>query len=186
MKITENVMVALQYELFGADNELIEQTKKGAPLEFVFGQGTMLEAFEEQLKGLKAGDTFDFKLEPAQAYGEFSKEAIQDLDIAIFQDEKGEINTEIIKEGNLVPLMTQDGHQLQAIVLEVTDTIVKMDFNHPLAGETLHFKGMVELVHEATEEELNPQHHSCGCGGEGHHHHHENEEHNEGGCGCHH
>jgi FKBP-type peptidyl-prolyl cis-trans isomerase SlyD len=65
-------------------------------------------------------------------------------------------------------------------VKEILDETVKMDFNHPLAGEDLYFSGKVFHVREASEEELNQQ--SCGCGsscGDGC----EPEE-NVGGCGC--
>ncbi len=187
MKIAKNAFVALQYELLGADNEVIEKTKKEEPLAFLFGQGMMLEAFEAQLEGLEAGNTFDFKLNPEEAYGEFNQQAIQDLDINIFKGEDGKINTDIINVGNAVPLMTQDGRRLQAIVLDITEEHIKMDFNHPLAGETLHFKGTVEEVREATEVELSAQH-GCGCndGGCCDDRHHGNKGNcNGGGCGCH-
>lgn len=189
MKIAKDAMVALQYELYGADSgELIEKTKEEEPLVFVFGQGTMLEAFETQVKDMEVGDTFDFKLKPEEAYGAFNEEAIQGLDIGIFKGEDGKIDTNIIKVGNVVPLMTQDGNRLQAVVLEVTDEKVKMDFNHPLAGETLHFKGIVEEVRKATEAELSAMH-GCGCGsGEGNccgEEKENKEDCNGGGCGCH-
>ena len=42
----------------------------------------------------------------------------------------------------------------EAIVIEIDDENVKLDFNHPLAGETLHFKGNILMVREATAEEI--------------------------------
>ena len=66
-------------------------------------------------------------------------------------------------EGNTVPMMTSEGYRINGSVLKVTDDKVLMDFNHPLAGENLHYVGMVKLVRDATEEELHPRH-SCGCG----------------------
>ena len=66
------------------------------------------------------------------------------------------------------------------------EDVVVMDFNHPLAGETLHFNGEVIDVHEPTAEEiaaLTAPAGGCGCGcddcgsGCGDHNH-------EGGCGC--
>ncbi len=45
-----------------------------------------------------------------------------------------------------------------------------MDFNHPLAGETLHFAGQVADVHEPTAEELAEMEQMMhgGCGGHDH------------------
>lgn len=186
MKIAKDAMVALQYKLYGTDSEdLIEQTKEEEPLVFVFGQGMMLEAFEAQLKGLEVGAAFDFKLTPEEAYGVFNENAIQDLDINIFKGQDGQIDKNIIKEGNMVPLMTRDGQRLQAMVLGITADKVKMDFNHPLAGETLHFKGTVEEVREATEAELSAMH-GCGCDSSKENCCEEDKGNcNSGGCGCH-
>jgi FKBP-type peptidyl-prolyl cis-trans isomerase SlyD len=61
-------------------------------------------------------------------------------------------------------MMTQEGMRVEGIVLQVTDDKVVMDFNHQLAGETVRYKGFVQLVRDAKREELQPHHHGCGCG----------------------
>ncbi len=61
---------------------------------------------------------------------------------------------------------------INGLVKEVTDTKVKMDFNHPLAGERVRFDGRITEVRDATEAELHPAQ-GCGCHGHG-----------EGDCGC--
>ena len=95
----------------------------------------------------------------------------------------GVLNEDIVFVGNTVPMMDASGMRLNGLVLEIGDDTVKMDFNHPLAGEKLNFVGKVLAVREATDEELAalvaPQ--GCGCGsscGCGSH-----EEEEEGGCG---
>ncbi|MTU74588.1 peptidylprolyl isomerase, partial [Parabacteroides merdae] len=88
--------------------------------------------------------------------------------------------------GNTVPMMDSNGNRMNGSVLEVKEDVVVMDFNHPLAGETLHFNGEVIDVHEPTAEEiaaLTAPAGGCGCGcddcgsGCGDHNH-------ESGCGC--
>lgn len=182
MKIQENKMVTLQYELLSGDNgELIEKTSEENPLVFIHGMGMMLPAFEANLSEKKAGDTFDFILSPEEAYGEPQEEAMQDLDINIFRMADGNIDENMLKVGNVIPLMTQDGQRLQATVKELKEEVVTMDFNHPLAGQSLHFKGTVTEVKEPSEEEISAmfggdsccgeEHGGCGCGsGEGHKH----------------
>lgn len=60
-------------------------------------------------------------------------------------------------------MMTADGFKISGVVKEVTPEEVKMDFNHPLAGKDVRFKGKITLVRQATEEEIKPAQ-GCGCG----------------------
>ena len=195
MKITANKFVAVTYDLNvgeGEERELMEKATIEAPLKFIFGTGTMLPAFENALMGLGVGDSFDFSLSSDDAYGEYSQENVLELPKNIFEVE-GKFDTEMIKEGNTVPMMDSNGNRLNGSVLEVKDDIVVMDFNHPLAGETLHFAGNIIDVHEATAEEIvaMTQTGGCGCGdgcgssceggcGDGDH------KHDDGDCNCSH
>jgi FKBP-type peptidyl-prolyl cis-trans isomerase SlyD len=169
MNITANKFVSVSYDLNvgeGEDRELMERATGEHPLKFVFGLGAMLPAFESRLSGLATGDTFRFSLSPENAYGEYIEENVVELPKTVFEVD-GRFDDEYISEGNTVPMMTSDGEQLNGSVLEVKEDTVLMDFNHPLAGETLHFEGKVLEVHEATAEEIaelsTPMHGGCGC-----------------------
>ena len=155
--------VEATYDLYvGEDKEqeLMEKATSENPLKFVFGADQMLPAFEAKLKGLKAGDEFDFVLPSDEAYGEYNKEHVLELGKDIFEVD-GKFDNEMIFPGNTVPMMDSNGNRLNGSVLEVKDDVVIMDFNHPLAGEDLHFVGKILAVREATPEELHP---SCGGG----------------------
>ena len=159
-------MVSLTYDLHYDDfeGEMIEQATSENPLSFVFGSGLMLPKFESQLEGLEVGKSFEISLQDVDAYGELDENAIVDLPKHIFFVD-GEFDEEMIAEGNTVPMMSTSGQKLNGIVLEVTDDTVKMDFNHPLAGENLFFKGEILEVREATEEEIAALSAvGCGCG----------------------
>ncbi len=166
MKIEKNAFVTLTYELRteGADGPLVEKADERTPLRFVYGSGLMLELFEKQIEGLGTGEKFNFTIACADAYGEVTKEAIVDIPKNVFVV-NGELRSDLLVVGNHVPMMGQGGQRIDGIVLEVTDDTVKMDFNHPLAGEDLYFSGEVLEVREATEEELNPKRGCGGCGG---------------------
>jgi len=157
MTISDKKFVAVSYKLYvGEKNEepeLMEEAPKEHPLKFTFGLGMMLEKFEENLKGLKAGDKFDFVIQPEEAYGEYEDENIIKLDKSIFEVD-GELDSEVLFEGNVVPMMDNSGNRLTGTVIGITEDKVEMDFNHPLAGETLHFIGEVLEVRDATEEEI--------------------------------
>ena len=168
MQITKNTVVSLSYVLKrdDANGEIIEETKAGDPLVFLYGNGQMLPKFEEYLSTLSAGDTFEFTLTSDDAYGEMDPDAIIDLEKSIFTVD-GKTDDEMLSIGNVIPMRDDQDHMLQGIVVSVTDDLVRMDFNHPMAGNMLHFKGSVIEVRPATDEELS---HGHAHGAGGHHH----------------
>lgn len=164
-------MVTLSYDLRIDDEngEMIEQATMENPLQFLYGAGFMLPKFETKLAGLKQDDPFNIKLEKLDAYGEVNNDAIVELPKSVFLV-NGEFDSELISVGNTVPMMSSNGQRLNGLVLEVNDEIVKMDFNHPLAGEDLFFTGKVLEVREASDEEVAQilsGGGSCGCGSGG-------------------
>lgn len=169
MKISANKFVSATYDLYvggndGTQEELMEKATEQKPLSFIFGMGMMLEAFESNLSGLEAGATFDFVLPSDQAYGEYFDENIVELPRTVFEVD-GKIDPEIIFENNTVPMMDQEGNRINGTILKIGDETVSMDFNHPLAGEDLHFVGKVVEVREATEEEARAfMGGGCNCG----------------------
>lgn len=172
MNIEENKVVSLTYELRVNDEkgEIVEKVEQQAPLTFLYGRGNLLPDFEANIDGLKKGDPFSFTLVPEKAYGQVSSEAIVDLPKNIFEID-GKIDENLLKIGNTIPMQDNSGNRLNGTVLEIADETVKMDFNHPLAGDTLHFKGEVAGIRNATEEEISHGHihqgggtHPCGGG----------------------
>lgn len=170
MKISPNKFVSLSYDLNvgeGDEKELMEKATPEQPLEFIFGTNSMLEAFEKNVDGLVQGDSFDFVLTPDQAYGEYDDDHLVDLPKNIFEVD-GKMDESVVFEGNTIPMMDSNGNRLNGSVVSVSDDVVKMDFNHPLAGETLHFTGNVLSVREASAEEIAalfaPQGGGCGSG----------------------
>jgi FKBP-type peptidyl-prolyl cis-trans isomerase SlyD len=49
---------------------------------------------------------------------------------------------------------TESGETFQAYITEIRPESVMLDFNHPLAGETLHFQVKIAGLREPTSEEL--------------------------------
>jgi len=156
MKISDDKMVSLIYELTvdeDGEKELMEKATPEQPLTFMFGMGMMLDAFEENLVGLEAGDKFSFTLSPEEAYGEYFEERVAELPKKMFEVD-GKFDAERVAEGESLPMMDASGNRFMGSVLEVKPDVVVMDFNHPLAGETLHFDGEVIDVHEPTPQEI--------------------------------
>ena len=193
MQISDNKYVTVTYDLNvgeGDERELMERATAQQPLEFIFGTNSMLEAFENQLKGLSQGDTFSFRLTPEEAYGDYDDTKVLELPKNIFEID-GKIDKEVLFEGNTLPMMDSSGNRLVGSVVSVGDDVVTMDFNHPLAGEIMHFEGTVMGVREASAEEIAALFSGggCGCGSGGCGSGEEggcgsSDESQYGGCGC--
>lgn len=169
MVIETNKVVLVHYTLQEGDakGQLIESTEGGEPLGFIFGTGMMIPDFEKNLSGKKAGDTFAFGIKSADAYGEYDKSAVVVVPKNAFEIDP-EMAKEIFVEGNVLPLQDQMGNPMDGLIVETTETTIKLDFNHPMAGVDLYFTGNVQNVREATPEEISHGH----IHGEGGHHHH--------------
>ena len=186
--VKANSVVEFSYEL-EVDGQVVDQCPKERPLDYIHGTGGLLPKLEEHIEGMEPGDRFDVTLTPAEGYGEVDPQRIIDLPKAAFEV-NGEIREDLLVPGNTIPMMNSMGGIIPGVVLEVTADTVKMDLNHQMAGKTLHFKGEVISVREATEKELTEGLHgefvhSCGCGGcHGHDGGCEGGCHGEGGCDC--
>ena len=165
-KIQPGKYVELGYDLYKITPEgeqLVHQTDTEDPERIIFGVTRgMIRPLEVAIDGLEAGGEFDVTVKADEAFGPWDPEQIVTLDKDIFEVD-GKFDTEVVKPGAALPMMTQDGYKITGIVTEVTDDKVKMDFNHPLAGKDVRFKGKILTVRDATPEELQPAH-GCGCG----------------------
>jgi len=175
MKISANKFVSASYDLFvggedGTAPELMESATIEKPLSFIFGTGMMLEAFEDKLAGLEVDNTFDFTLTAEDAYGEYDDEHVVEIPKSVFEID-GKVDETIIFENNTVPMMDQMGNHMNGTVVKIEEVNITMDFNHPLAGEDLHFIGKVLDVREPSEAEVKAfmGGGGCNCG--------------DGGCG---
>jgi len=167
MKVQQNNVVSLTYELRRSEEngEILETVSNENPLVFLYGTGSMLPKCEENLAGLKSGDSFQFDLRAAEAYGELNQDAIVNVPVSAFEV-NGVVDQNLLRVGNNIPMQDNQGNRLNGRVVEITDEYARMDFNHPLAGEHLFFNGTITDIREATEEELSHGHiHAGGCSG---------------------
>lgn len=159
MKIEKNKVVSLVYKLQenDSDGQVVEQVQENKPFVFMFGAGHMLEKFEDNLEGLAEEESFDFKIEKDEAYGDFQENAIIDVPKNLFEVD-GKLREDLLVVGQVIPMEDKEGNQLTGIVKEVQDEKVVMDFNHPMAGKDLYFTGKILEVREPSQEELEHGH----------------------------
>ena len=111
---------------------------RGEPLEFVCMAGQMIPGFDKAVESMNVGDTITVHLEPSEAYGERSEEAIQTIPLANIP------GAEDLPVGETVFLQGPNGQPFPAKVAVMDDTTVTFDMNHELAGKPLNFE--IELL----------------------------------------
>lgn len=152
----ENKFITVAYKLYtieDGDRDFAEEATAEKPFEFISGLGLTLPVFEEKVKDLKAGETFDFIINKEDAYGIYDERQVVALPKKTFEID-GKFDSEHIVEGAIIPLMNAEGQHFNASVSSITDTEVTVDLNHPLAGCDLHFTGSIVETRPATNEEL--------------------------------
>ncbi|NOY50549.1 MAG: peptidylprolyl isomerase [Chlorobi bacterium] len=164
MVINKNTVATLVYSIHLNDayGEVIENSQN-EPKDMIFGFDRMLSGFESNLMGLGVNSEFKFSISPAEAFGEQREEMLVDVPKSAFMV-NNTLREDLIFLGNTISMMDNGGKPLKGKVIEIGDETVRMDFNHPLAGEGLYVFGKVLNVREVAPEDLEPKH-SCGSGG---------------------
>ncbi|MBP5248281.1 MAG: peptidylprolyl isomerase [Fibrobacter sp.] len=161
MSIAENTKVAIHYTLKDDEGKIIDSSAGKEPLNYVHGQGMIVQGLEKALTGKNVGDKFSVDVAPAEGYGEYNPELVRALPKSAFQADE-------IKPGMVFYAQTPAGI-MPLTVSKVEGDNVMIDMNHELAGKTLHFEIEVMQADAMTEEEIkemNESHHCC-CHGEG-------------------
>lgn len=151
MIVEEQNIVTIAYDLRerDANGPLLERMDPNWPFKFYFGNGKLLHAFEQHLYGLEEGAPFEFTLSPEEAYGPVEEGNIIEVPRAAFQG----LGENVLIAGNYVTLTDDLGDAHNGKILSWTAENVKVDFNHEMAGRTLHFSGVILQVREATVDE---------------------------------
>jgi len=160
MTISDNKVVHMHYELKNDKGEILDSSKGKEPLAFIQGLGNIIPGLEKELNSKSKGDKVNAVIAPEQAYGMHNKEKVFKVGKNQFNGEGGiEIGMQIQAESN--------GQMEIGTVEKIEGEEVTLNFNHPLAGQTLHFDVEIMEIREATEEELSHGH----VHGEGGHQH---------------
>lgn len=150
-KVEKDIVVTLNYTL-KVDGEVIDSSEGHDPIQFLQGHGQIIPGLEREIEGMEVGDSKTVVVSPAEGYGEIDEDAFTDIPRAEFPSN---IPLDL---GTEVQVRDEDGEILDAYVSRVKDDVIRLSFNHPLAGKELHFSVTVVDVREATEEELEHGH----------------------------
>ena len=137
--------VCLHFSLALANGELIDSNFERKPASFRIGDGNMLPGFEAVLLGLTPGDSVESLLQPDQAFGAINPKNRHQFPIAKFGNllEDDLVPTEV---GSVVSFKDAAGFDLPGVVSQITEQMITVDFNHPLAGKAILFKATIVAV----------------------------------------
>ncbi|RKF20921.1 FKBP-type peptidyl-prolyl cis-trans isomerase [Alginatibacterium sediminis] len=137
--IVADSAVVLNFTIKLEDGSIAESSfNYGKPAAFVLGDGSMSEGFESCLIGLAPGDNRSFTLSPEQGFGQSNPDNIKHMDRSRFDDDAP------AEVGMILAFTQRDGQEVPGIVRDVVGDSVTVDFNHPLAGQSVTFD--VEII----------------------------------------
>lgn len=146
--VADDMVVSLAYVLT-VDGEELDSADASEPLEYLQGHTQIIPGLEKALAGKQVGEKLQVIVEPDEAYGEYDEDEVDTIPLEAFPDD-----FEPALGDDLQLRDTETGHVFNATVVELLEDAVKVDFNHPLAGETLTFEVEITGIRPATSEEL--------------------------------
>ncbi|APW65542.1 MULTISPECIES: FKBP-type peptidyl-prolyl cis-trans isomerase [Arcobacteraceae] len=138
MAIKEKQNVILNYEL-KINDEIVDTNFDKEPIEFVYGEGQLIEGLESGIKDMNEGDSKILKIPASQAYGEYDEKLSETIDIKDFEG----IDLQI---GMVLEAENSNDELIKATVTDVTKENVTVDYNHPLAGCDLEFRVEIKSI----------------------------------------
>jgi len=116
------------------NGQTVAATPPGQGETLVIGSGKMFPALEEQIVGMSVGETKTAEVPSDKAFGPRNPDAQFDID-------RGQLPPDPEPAvGMQLQGQSPDGQQMMLTIIEVGPTSVKVDANHPLAGEDLTFE----------------------------------------------
>jgi FKBP-type peptidyl-prolyl cis-trans isomerase SlpA len=139
--ISKTSQITMHFELALEDGQLVDSNFDKAPAEFKFGDGSLLEAFEDVLLGLKEGDECEFTMPPEKEFGQHNPNNVQTMPRSQFDMD--------LEEGMIVSFADVGKNELPGVIASIAEDEVTVDFNHPLAGRTLTYRVKIVSVSES-------------------------------------
>ncbi len=146
--VTDGLLVSLEYTLHLDDGTLVSSSDEQTPLEFIQGQGQIVPGLERALYGMAVGEEKDVVIAPAEGYGDRNPQAFRVISSDDFPPNMA------LKREAAIHMRDESGRTVVAFVADVGPNGVLLDFNHPLAGQTLHFHVRVAALRTPTSREL--------------------------------
>ena len=147
-QIVRNSLVTLHYRLGLPNGDVLEENFDAEPMTVQLGRGEMAEGLELALIGLSEGQEDTVDIGPELAFGYIDKTLIRSLP-------RTEFDPEIeLEAGLIIEFSTDSGELLPGTILDFDDQQVRVDLNHPLAGQTVRYSVRIVSIDNGSNEQL--------------------------------
>ncbi len=145
--IADGTVVTMHYKLVLDGGEVVDSSEGADPLAYLHGSGNIVPGLESAMGGKSEGDKFDVTVTPEEGYGPRHDEAVQTVPRSVFPEDAQ------LEVGIQFQATDENGRPIMGTIKEIVDDKVTVDFNHPLAGQSLNFSIEVVGIRAATDEE---------------------------------
>ncbi|WP_372767862.1 peptidylprolyl isomerase [Lutibacter sp.] len=133
IQVKENNTVKVHYIGKLSDGQIFDSSEGKEPLEFTLGQGRLIPGFEKGLIDMKLNEKKTITISKEEAYGEPHEGLIQEV-------QKSQLPPDMTPEvGMGLISKSEDGQEMNLVIVEVKEETIIIDGNHPLAGKELTF-----------------------------------------------
>ena len=145
----DGTTVTLTFEGRLPDGKVYDKMTAEKPLSFQVGHDMVLDGFEREVKEMKVGEKKTFTIKDWEAFGEHRENLVDEIPMEVMPNIKG------LERGKVIWVINDDGEKVPVTVLDITEEAVKIDFNHPLAGNNLTFDVEILDIDESTADDPN-------------------------------
>ncbi len=147
LKVDDGVVVSIHYTLH-VDGQLVDASSETEPLQFIQGMGHIIPGLEHELYDMQIGERKSVRVAPEQGYGLPDEAAFMDVPREAFPAGVP------LEPGTELQLQDRAGHPVYARIQGISDQVIRLNMNHPLAGKTLDFDVTIAGVRQATADEV--------------------------------
>lgn len=151
-KIKNGDFVQLHYTGTLKDGSVFDSSEGRSPLEFQVGGGGIIQGFNDAVMDMALEEEKKVVLSPDQAYGDPREDLKREFPASMLEGNPVEVGQQLRFSSPHGPV--------SGTVLSIEPDKFTVDFNHPLAGQTLQF--MIKIV--GISDAPTQQQGGCSCG----------------------
>ncbi len=116
------------------DGTVFDTSRSRHPLQFKIGNGQVIEGFEQAVAGMNVGESKTTTIPMEKAYGPRR----DDMIVTVKRDQlPSDVNPGV---GQRLEITQENNQNILVTVMDITDSMITLDANHPLAGRSLTFE----------------------------------------------